>query len=212
MDEHVTPDSDFWTPTPTETVRRLLTAATAVMAERGYHGTSTQAIIRRAGLRPAELHDAQPAKAALLYTITRSGHLHLLDEVRRAVGGAMTPTESICLLIRAFTAWHARHREAARVMQYELGSLSRDEYREITALRWEFEAMLRGLLDWGVATGEFEIDDLAGTALAILSLGVDVVRWYSDGEPRKPEEIGELYAGLVIRMIGTRRPTFRQPP
>ncbi len=36
----------------------------------------------------------------------------------------------------------------------------------------------------------------------MISLCIDVARWFKVGGARTPEEIGALYAGLVLRMVG----------
>ena len=51
-------------------------------------------------------------------------------------------------------------------------------------------------------SGTFTISDLDATALAILSLGIDVARWYRDGIDPEPDALGEQYAGLVLMMLG----------
>ena len=51
------------------------------------------------------------------------------------------------------------------------------------------------------------VPDLPGTALALLSLVVDVARWYDPAGARSPEDVGALYADLALRMVtaGTSR-------
>ena len=36
---------------------------------------------------------------------------------------------------------------------------------------------------------------------AMLSLGVDLVRWYRTGGPDSPEQLGDFYAGLALGMV-----------
>jgi hypothetical protein len=48
-----------------------------------------------------------------------------------------------------------------------------------------------------------------GTTLAVLSLCIDVARWFNIEGPRTPDEVGALYADLVLRMVGARRPSGR---
>jgi hypothetical protein len=36
----------------------------------------------------------------------------------------------------------------------------------------------------------------------VLSLGVDVARWYSDRARQTPTALGKEYGGLVLRMLG----------
>jgi hypothetical protein len=53
----------------------------------------------------------------------------------------------------------------------------------------------------GVAAGEFDVADVSGTTLAVLSLCIDVARWFNPAGHRTPDEVGELYADLVLRMV-----------
>jgi hypothetical protein len=55
-----------------------------------------------------------------------------------------------------------------------------------------------------VTAGQFAVDDIRGTTLAVMSLCIDVARWFSPEGRRTPDEIGELYAGLALRMVGCR--------
>ena len=46
------------------------------------------------------------------------------------------------------------------------------------------------------------VDDPRAVARAILSLSVDVARWYDPQGRDSPERIGALYAQLALRMVG----------
>ena len=69
--------------------------------------------------------------------------------------------------------------------------------------------MLRQIIQDGADSGEFRADDVPGTTLAVLSLCVDVARWFTADGPRTPDEVGTLYADLVLRMVGA--PADRTP-
>lgn len=87
-------------------------------------------------------------------------------------------------------------------MQYELDSLGPDARAEIIALRRQVDAEVRGIIQDGVAAGDFDVPDVPGTTLAVLSLCIDVARWFNVNGTRTPEEVGALYADLVLRMVG----------
>ena len=53
----------------------------------------------------------------------------------------------------------------------------------------------------GVAAGEFDVPEVPGTTLAVLSLCIDVARWFNPAGRRTPDEVGALYADLVLRMV-----------
>jgi AcrR family transcriptional regulator len=104
-----------------------------------------------------------------------------------------------------YVHWRAKHDALARVIQYEFGKLPRPQFRQIVEIRDRFEDLMRDELAGGVAAGAFDVEDLEGTTLAVLSLCIDLARWYHPGEGHSsPQAVGDLYAELVIRMLRER--------
>ncbi|MFJ6558532.1 TetR/AcrR family transcriptional regulator [Streptomyces sp. NPDC091412] len=195
-------DPQPWGEVTPDAARRLLVAAVEAFAERGYHATTTRDIAGRAGMSPAALYIHYRTKEELLHRISRIGHekaLEILRTAARREGGA---TERLADAVSSFVRWHAGGRTTARVVQYELDSLGPDARAEILALRRQVDAEVRGIIEDGVASGEFDVPDVRGTTLAVLSLCIDVARWFNLDGPRTPEEVGALYADLVLRMVG----------
>lgn len=198
-----TADESFAGVTP-DAARRLLLGAVDAFAERGFHATTTRDIASRAGMSPAALYIHYRTKEELLFQISRVGHERSVAILGEAAGVEGTVADRLDFAVRTFVRWHAEHHTTARVVQYELAALDDAHYAEIVGMRRRTEEVLRGLLEDGVAAGEFSVPDVRGTAVAVLSLCIDVARWFRPGGPRTPEEIGALYAGLVLRMVGAR--------
>ncbi|MEW2546406.1 TetR/AcrR family transcriptional regulator [Streptomyces sp. NPDC047002] len=190
-----------WAGVAPEAARRLLVAAVDAFAERGYHATTTRDIAGRAGMSPAALYIHYKTKEELLHRISRLGHDRALDILLRAESGGGTSAERLAEVVRAFVHWHAEQHTTARVVQYELDSLAPEHRAEIVALRRQSDAVVRRILEDGVRDGEFDVSDIGGTTLAVLSLCIDVARWFSEEGSRSPDEVGDLYAGLVLRMV-----------
>lgn len=194
-------DESFAAVSP-DAARRLLLGAVEAFAERGFHATTTRDIAGRAGMSPAALYIHYRTKEELLYQISRVGHERSVRILSEAAGSGQSAGERLDAAVRTFVRWHAEHHTTARVVQYELSALGEEHYAEIVTMRRRTEQILRDLLTDGVAAGEFTVPDVRGTALAVLSLCIDVARWFRTGGPRTPDEIGALYAGLVLRMVG----------
>jgi AcrR family transcriptional regulator len=190
--EEVTPDA----------ARRLLVAAVEAFAERGYHATTTRDIAGRAGMSPAALYIHYKTKEELLHRISRIGHDRALDILRTAARTEGSATDRLAEAVSSFVRWHAGRRTTARVVQYELDALGPEARAEILALRRQVDGEVRGIIEEGVASGEFDVIDVHGTTLAVLSLCIDVARWFNVDGPRTPDEVGALYADLVLRMVG----------
>lgn len=153
-------------------------------------------------MSPAGMYIHFQSKQDVLYQVSRRGHASVLAAVEEALAAEAPPEEQVRRFVQAFTSWHAWHHRSARIQQYELHALAREHYDEIRNVRARFGHMLKQELRRGVQSGAFTIDDLDVTALAILSLGIDVARWYRPGIDPEPEALGEQYGNLVSRMLG----------
>ncbi|MER8061332.1 MULTISPECIES: TetR/AcrR family transcriptional regulator [unclassified Streptomyces] len=199
-------EAEPWEEVTPDAARRLLVAAVEAFAERGYHATTTRDIAGRAGMSPAALYIHYKTKEELLHRISRIGHDKALDILRTAARREGPATERLADAVSSFVRWHAGRRTTARVVQYELDALGPEARAEILGLRRQVDAEVRGIVEDGVAAGEFDVLDVQGTTLAVLSLCIDVARWFNIDGPRTPEAVGELYAELVLRMVGAKQP------
>lgn len=195
------PTGEAWEDVTPDAARRLVIAAVEAFAERGYHATTTRDIAGRAGMSPAALYIHYKTKEELLYQISRVGHLRSLAMLGEARDSGGTAADRLAGAVCAFVRWHALHHTTGRVVQYELGALAPDHYTEIVALRRETEHAIRTIIADGAAAGEFDVSDVAGTTLGVLSLCIDVARWFNPDGRRTPDEVGALYADLVLRMV-----------
>jgi AcrR family transcriptional regulator len=182
--------------------RGLLTSAVRCFAANGFHATTTRDISAGVGLSPAALYVHFPTKELVLYAISRIGHERALayvqvPEAEQVVGTA----EQLRVMIARHVTWHARHHVAARVCQYELHGLIPEHYDEIRELRHQHAEAVRCAVARGVADGTFSPVDVNRVVRAMLSLGIDLVRWYRLNGPDSPEQVGEFYADLALKMV-----------
>lgn len=194
--------ADLWPEVQPDAARRLMLAGVESFAQRGYHATTTRDIAATAGMSPAALYVHFPSKAALLFAISRSGHEQVLSLTQQAVAEAADPASAMRDLVERFTAWHARRHTIARVVQYELDALPEQEYGVVADLRRDIERLVRDVVERGVTDGLFTVGDAHTAARAVLSLGVDVARWYTGRTRRGPEELAREYGTLALRMLG----------
>ncbi|MFC9188689.1 TetR/AcrR family transcriptional regulator [Streptomyces cyaneofuscatus] len=200
--EETSGDDGPWGEVTPEAARRLLVAAVDAFAERGYHATTTRDIAGRAGMSPAALYIHYKTKEELLHRISKIGHDRALYVLQAEADRDGTAADRLAGAVRSFVRWHAERHTTARVVQYELDALGPEHRTEIVELRRRSDAVVRRIISEGVAAGEFDVPDIPGTTLAVLSLCIDVARWFNAQGSRTPDEVGALYAGLVLRMVG----------
>lgn len=193
---------ELWDPELSEVVRGLLTSAVRCFAANGYHATTTRDISSGVGLSPASLYVHFPSKELVLFEIVRAGHQRALAHIQDpVVHETADRTERLRVMMSRYTAWHARHHVAARVCQYEYISLTPEHYQQIMALRHQTNDVFREAVARGVEVGVFAAVDINRVVRAMLSLSIDLVRWYRLDGCDSPEHIGDFYADLAVSMV-----------
>ncbi len=113
-----------------------------------------------------------------------------------------SPREQLLAVVHAFVVRHAEGHTGARIVNYELHALSPEHLEEIAGIRRQIEQEMRGVVERGVAAGAFTTSDPHMTSLALLSLGIDVARWYRDEGAWTPAQIADHYCELALRIVG----------
>lgn len=187
-----------------QTADSLLRVALDLFAERGYRATTTRDIAAAASLSSTGLYVHFASKEDVLFQLSRLGHQEALMICSDAVSEELDPLESVASLVQAFATWHAEQHKLARVVQYELDALAEEHRVHIVELRRQTTAIFHQALQDGVECGAFEVDDLSLTALALMSLCIDICRWYNDSGEWTPAGVGERYSSLAVRMLAPR--------
>jgi len=185
---------------------RLIEAAIAAFSEKGFHGTTTRDIAAAAGMSPAALYVHHRSKEELLYLISRAGHERTLELVRRAIAVGGTPAERVRRVVYDFAVHHAERHTESRIVNYELASLSPEHLVEIRKIRRKIDAEVRDLVESGVASGDFATPHARMASIALISLGIDLARWYREDGAWRPEDIADRYADMALRLVGARHP------
>jgi AcrR family transcriptional regulator len=196
------PDVPLSLPGVSPTAVRLLKAGAEAFAERGFHATTTRDIASRVGLSPAGLYVHYPSKGALLAHLSVAGHEAALALVDGTLAGDDPVPERLHAMVTAFVTWHAEHHLVARVVQYELRSLDAETLGAVSALRRRMENRVEEVVREGVEDGSLRVPHPRQATRAILSLAVDVARWFDPRGRDSAADTGGVYADLALRMLG----------
>ena len=186
----------------TDTAVRIMLAAADAFAERGFHATTTRDIASRAGLSPAGVYVHFASKEVLLFELSRRGHARARDLLVAAAEQAATPTEALRAIIGGFSRWHAEHYELGRIVQFEFRHLS-PEHRDgrARAAQGDRQRRRRGAARRGRRAASSRSTTCPVTALALLSMAIDVARWYTPDVRRTPATIETSYGDLAVRLV-----------
>ncbi|WP_392467557.1 TetR/AcrR family transcriptional regulator [Arsenicicoccus cauae] len=197
-------------PGPTRDARhRIKAAALHSFAAKGFHATTTRDIAAAAGMSPAAVYVHHASKESLLHALSLEGHAEVLRLAQEAVATGETPTEQLRALVHAWVLTHAERHTVSRIVNYELDALTPEHLAEVGDLRRQITDVFRAVVEAGVASGEFETDQPRMTVTALISLGVDVARWWSDDGSWTAQAVADHFTTLALRLAGASR---RPPP
>ena len=186
----------------TRTQAAIRAAATRLIAQRGYEGLSMRRLAEEIGLQAATIYRYYPNKQAILVSLMEAHVLEMIEGWRAA-----RPTGGPAARLEAFTRFHIRHHwpriDGLYVSHFELRSLSAENFARIEALRTGYEREVVGILQAGVAAGEFARLDARVTARAIIAMLNGLTTWYRPDGPIGRAEIEDMYWSMVARLVGT---------
>jgi AcrR family transcriptional regulator len=194
----------FWGDEFPKVASSLLTSAVTCFARSGFHATTTRDITAAVSLSPGALYVHFSSKEEVLFAIMRTGHQRILDTLTAPTesGADEDPAQALAELVRRLVTWHARYHTVARVCQYELSGLGPEHYQDVLKQRQASTAVFHRAVQTGIEAGVFDIADVTRVVRALVSLGVDLVRWYRLDGLDSPEELANAYADLALRMVG----------
>jgi AcrR family transcriptional regulator len=182
--------------------RRILLAAATTFAERGFHATTTRDIAAQAGLSSAALYVYFKSKEEVLYQIAASALDFTIEVTATEAGRPGPPAQRLQGLVRVLTIWHTYNSQVAHVVLYQTGALSPAHLADVTAKQREVGRIVRQVIIDGVRSGDFDVADADAATIAVLSICLDVARWYRPGYRLTPQQIGDFNAATALRVTG----------
>lgn len=180
---------------------RIITMAVECFYVSGYSNTTLEAVAERMNVTKPFIYSHFRSKGDLLAEICARGIRTSLNALNRIVDSEGSPGEKLAALGRDFMVAVLQNQKHIAIYTREEKNLRPDERETINEMRREFDRKLISLLDAGVASGEFVIEDTRMAALAIGGMTSWSYVWYRPNGPLAIEEVAERMTRLVLRMI-----------
>jgi hypothetical protein len=129
----------------------------------------------------------------------------VLEAVKESVKESAAPDVQLERWVRAYMKFYADNHVLARVINQEHYALNPEHAQDITSIRRELDFEIRFLIESGIRQGVFRVPNPHLTGTAILSLGLDLARWFQPNRTRTADDVSDHYAMLSLRMVGVDR-------
>jgi AcrR family transcriptional regulator len=182
----------------------IIDAAASVFAAKGYQAATVQDIASRVGLLKGSLYYYIESKEDLLFALVERAYLDTIDWITTsdAVGVGDAPTR-MRTFIERWMANLAQQSARMKLTEREGRHLSAQHAAAVRKLASRIEAMVRTIIEEGVAEGSFFADTDAVTgAKSILSLLNATAAWYRPSGPLSWADITASHQRFVLGGLG----------
>lgn len=183
---------------------RILEQALRLFYERGFRGTSLDAIAESMEMTKPFVYGVYERKTDILYDISLRNITISLEAVDAGCQAPGTVADRLAEVARRLTQVCIEHREAVTVFFREEASLEPEHMLVINDLKGKLDARVTALLKEGVASGEFHLSDARTASLAIGGMISWTYSWYRPDGRLGPDEIKNHMAAYALRIAGVR--------
>lgn len=179
----------------------IIEHSAALFRERGFKGTSIQAIAEKVGLPPGGLYYYINSKEELLFEVATRGVrsiLAALDEIQRVPA---KPSERIYTAIHKHVLVLIQHQDYASVVLQEKKTLLPTHYQAYIRDRKQVERHYKKIIQEGVESGEFQPVNIDLVTFLILGMCNSIAQWYHPEGDLNADEIAGLTAKSTLKIL-----------
>lgn len=190
-------------PSADSTNERLVRVALELFLKQGYAQTSMQEIVDTAGVTKGAFYHYFRSKDDLVLLAHETYLDRQLEDIEQIEDSSMTSAEKLETLMVHMVRGVVDSRPSVALFLEERRFLTGPRFREVKRRRDTFVAKLDGLLEQGIKRGEFrDVPDTRVVSLGIIGMLTWTYQWLRVDGPLGPDEIGHLFASLVLQGLG----------
>ena len=180
---------------------RILEEARELFFMQGYEATTLDAIADRLNVTKPFIYSYFKNKSEILNAICHVGISRSLATLDEALASGLAPREMLRLVIEQVTSIIITHQKYLVVYLREEKNLEKKEARALLELRKEFSVRLAKLLDVGVRTNVFDVDDTLLAAVSIGGMMTWIATWFRTRGHWSQSEVTLHIVKKVERMV-----------
>ncbi len=180
---------------------RIIATAVDLFYNNGLSNTSLEAVAEKMNVTKPFIYSHFKSKNDLLAEICARGIRASLDALNRVVASEGTPTDKLQALARDFTLAVLENQAHIAIYNREEKDLSPHDRDAINEMRSEFDRKFCALLNEGVSSGAFVVDDVKLASLAIGGIVSWSYVWFRPNGRLTKAETADRVADLVLAMV-----------
>lgn len=188
---------------PSETRERLLDVAADVFAEKGYHGTAVDEIVRLSNSSKGTFYFHFPHKQGIFSALLAHLVDRLISRIETRLASAPDPIARLDMALSIVVDAFGQRRRLARLLLVEAVGLE----ERLVGIHARFIAVITHHLDDAVRAGAIPSQDTKLAAVAWMgALNEVVLTWLYAEKPQPLEDTLPSLRGLLLRSVGATIP------
>ena len=180
---------------------RIIATAVELFYNNGLSNTTLEAVADQMNVTKPFIYSHFKSKSQLLAEICSRGIRASLDALDRAVAQGGNATHKLQILARDFMLAVLSNQAHIAIYNREEKHLSPEDRDFINEMRRDFDRKFCALLNEGVASGEFVVEDVHLTSLAIGGIVSWSYVWFRPNGRLSPADTADRVADLVLSMV-----------
>ncbi len=184
--------------------QRILEEARELFFALGYESTTLDAIAEGLKVTKPFIYSYFKNKSEILSAICEIGIRSSLEALDEPLATNLPPRQKLRLIVEAVTSIVIKNQKYIVVYEREEKNLEPAEAKRLMSLRKEFGVKLATLLETGIQSGDFDLDDALLTAVSIGGLITWVATWYRPLGRWSQTEVTAHMIRNIDRFVGRR--------
>ncbi len=180
---------------------RIIATAVELFHNHGLGNTTLEAVAEKMNVTKPFIYSHFRSKSELLAEICSHGIRASLEVLNRAAASDGSSTDKVRTMVRDFMLAVLENQGHIAIYTREQKHLAKKDSDAIDDMRREFDRKFSALLNEGVASGEFLVDDVQMASLAIGGIVSWSYVWYRPTGRLTPLETAQSITNLVLAMI-----------
>ncbi len=182
----------------------IVAAAVDIFYHKGYAKTTLEEVADAIRVTKPFIYSHFKSKHDLLAEICSRALIFSHEALNRATALKGTPTDKLEAIARDFMRSLLTHQAHSVIYSREEKELEPEVSEAINEMRRDFDHRLAAVIAEGVAAGEFTVEDVNVTALAIIGIVAWSQFWFRSDGRLTIDEMADRVAALVLAMAGAK--------
>jgi AcrR family transcriptional regulator len=185
------------------TREKLFAAAVELIGERGYHGTTVDDIVERAGVAKGTVYYHFAGKRELFQALLQDGLQKLSTAFREEVEANEDPREALRCIVHAELKFIRDHQAFSKLLMSELWRADRVWREALVLLRSNYVSCVETVIERGVERGLFraDLDPLRAGSVVFGTIATAALDWLVFDPDRPMKDVADETVEFVQRAV-----------